>query len=146
MPSLVAAAVATGVSSTPRPVGTTPRHLRATTIAGAQLAWTVAAFATGALRVGGAGLHLVLGLSLVAVLAWSVRALSPALLAPRRLRAVFGLAVASSAAALVARSQQIDGAVVTHVALATVLLVCLSLLTRTVWRSQRAMTIAARGL
>ena len=146
MPSLVSAAVAAGVSSTRRPVGTTPRHLRATTIAGAQLAWAVAAFATGALRVGGAGLHLLLGLSLVAILAWSVRALAPAMLAPRRLRAMFGLAVASSAAALVARFEQIDVAVVTHVALAAVLLVGLSVLTRAVWRSQRAMTIATRGL
>ena len=161
MPSLLAAAVVAGADPTPLPVLSTPLRLRATTIAAAQLAWAVAAFATGALGVGGAGVHVLLGLSLVLILAWSVRALGSAvlgsavlgsgllgsgLLAPRGLRALLALSVASSAAALVARSQQVDIAVVTHVVLAAVLIVGLSVLTRAVWRSQRAMTVATRGL
>ena len=156
MPSLLAAAVVAGCDPAPSPAVSTPMRLRATTIAAAQLGWAVAAFATGALGAGGTGVHVLLGLSLVLILAWSVRALGSGLLgsgllgsgllAPRGLRALFTLAVASSATALVARTPQVDIAVVAHVVLASVLLVGLSALTRAVWLSQRAVTIATRGL
>jgi AcrR family transcriptional regulator len=139
VPAALAAAMPSTHAVRPRPARlfwTRPVH-----VATAQLVWACVGFVSGATGTGGAALHIVLGLSLVAILAWSVRVLAPARVAPGARRIALALAVAASAVALVARSQQLEAAVVVHVALAVVLLIGLILITRAAWRGRGTATI-----
>lgn len=110
--------------------------VRVARIAVAQLGWAGVAFATGTTGVGGTALHVALGLSLVVILTWSVRALGPVRLAPPGLHAMATLAAITSAAALVARYQLVEAALVTHIVLALLLLTGLTSITRAAWRNR----------
>lgn len=86
------------------------------------LVWTVVGFVSGTTGLGGSWLHLLLGLSLIAMLARAARLVSPADIASVGLRALALLALVASAVALVARAEDLESIVAVHVGLAAALL------------------------
>ncbi|HET8930372.1 MAG TPA: hypothetical protein VFN21_06930, partial [Acidimicrobiales bacterium] len=107
---------------------------------------TAVGFVGGITGIGGSTLHLLLGISLVGLLAWSVRAVAPARLASRRLRTLLGVAVVTSVVALVAGPLDLDTAVAAHIALAALLLVGSGTATAAVVRASRTMTVASHPI
>jgi AcrR family transcriptional regulator len=146
LPAMFATAVPpTDAERVARPAPARPSRVGAARIAAAQLVWAVVGFVSGATGVGGTGLHVALGVSLVAILAWSVRVLAPYRVASHGLRAMLALALVVSAAALVARRPGLDAALVTHIVLASVLVVGLSWVAGSAWRSHHAMMPTPRS-
>jgi len=107
---------------------------------------TAVGFVGGITGIGGSTLHLMLGISLVGILAWSARAVAPARLASQWLRTLFGLAVVTSAVALVAGPLDLDTAVAAHIALAALLLVGSAAATAAAVRASRTMTVASHPM
>lgn len=139
-PSLAAVAAvavpATAGANSTRRAPLQQRRVGVARLAVAQLGWAVAAFTTGATGAGGAAVHTALGVSLVVILAWSVRTLAPARLAPPGLVTMMALAAVVSAVALIARYQPVDGALATHVLLALLLLAGLTSVARSAWNNR----------
>jgi AcrR family transcriptional regulator len=131
-PSIAAAAVAVLHRAEPASTGATPSRCARTRLARlvtAQLVCAVVAFVTGWAGIG-AGVHTVVGLSIVALLVWSARALRPPLAAPAGTATAAVLAVLAAAAALAARGPRIGAAVTVHVVLAVLVLVALAVAAR----------------
>lgn len=124
-------------SPAPRARGSRARAGRAAVLAVAQLAWAVVGFATGITGIGGTAWHAVLGVSLVAILAWSARVAGPLHLGAAEMRSLAALAASASVVALVAGHVGFDGAVAVHIALAAVLVAGLGRGTRRAWRGWR---------
>lgn len=145
-PSIPAATLAVLHRAGPAPTAATagPRraHRRHAGLVTAQLVWATVAFLTGLTRVGAAA-HTLLGLSLVALLVWTARALRPPLTAPIGTARAAVLAVLAAAAALAARSPQVGAAVVAHVVLACLLLIALFAAARAARRTRDAVPGAA---
>jgi hypothetical protein len=119
-----------------------PSRTRLVWIAAAQLLWACVGTASGVTGVGGTPLHVALGLSLVALLAWSVRVTPPLRAAASGLRVALILAIAASAVALVARAQPFEAAVLVHVVLAIALLIGLIRAARCAWNHRRTTILA----
>lgn len=102
------------------------------------LVWTIVGFVNGATGLGGSRLHLVLGLSLIALLTRAARRVSPAHIASVGLRALALLAVVASVVALVARAEHLESVVAVHIGLAAALLGGLMWLVGSTWRTGRA--------
>ncbi len=112
----------------------------------ASMALTAVGFVSGITGVGGSALHLLLGVSLIGLLAWAVRAVAPARLASQGLRTLLALAVVTSAVALVAGPLDLDTAVAAHIALAALLLVGSATATAAAVRTSRTMTVASHPM
>jgi AcrR family transcriptional regulator len=122
VPSVVASAVpALPATREPLPASPSRSLRRVARFAALSSAWTAVGFVSGVTGIGGRGLHLVLGLSLIGMLACSVRAAAPSRSASHGLRRLLTLAIVTAAVALLAGPWGLDGAA-PHVALATVLL------------------------
>lgn len=105
-------------------------------------ALTAIGFVSGVTGIGGSALHLLLGIALVGLLAWSVRAVAPARSIRLGLRTLLLLAVATSVVALLAAPSDLGVTVAAHVAFAVLLLVGTATATASAVRCGRAMTTA----
>lgn len=145
-PSLAVGAVDALHRRTSTPVApVTPRraHRRLARVAVAQLVWAALAFVTGVAGVG-AAVHTFLGLSIAALLVWTVRTLRAApLSAPSGTTTAAVLAVLAAAAAIAARAEQVGAALVAHVVLAGLVLVALAVAARSAHRARAAVPGAA---
>ena len=107
---------------------------------------TAVAFVSGITGIGGPTLHLLLGISLIGILAWPVRAVAPARLASPWRRTLLVLAIVTSAVALVAGPLSLDTAVAAHIALAALLLVGSATATTAAVRASRTMTFTSHPM
>lgn len=146
MPALFASAVSAGPAgpAVPRPPAARRRRFGPAARGAAAISgWTAVGFVSGITGIGGPALHLVLGISLIGLLAWSVRVFAPARSAHLGLRTLLALALATSTVALFAGPSDLGATVAVHIALAVLLLVGSATATVAAVRAGRAMTVAS---
>lgn len=114
-------------------------------IAAASSTLTAVGFVSGITGIGGSALHLLLGMSLIGILGWSVRAVPSARLASQGLRTLLALAVVTSLVALAAGPLDLDTAAA-HIALAAILLTSSAVATAAAVRAGRTMTVVSNPM